>query len=438
MYSGHLIPAAGNAGLTIDRSTNDLYVDQGGYIQQFATVVPPGCAKDAGAGTIGQGCGATDTFGSGSLTGGAGLGFNPGTGMLYAADAGANDVAVFSPLPLPDVTTGPATGVDATSGTLTGEVDPHGVGQVSDCYFQYGTDSSYGLGSIPCSPGAPLSGPADVTAEVGGLTPSTTYHYRLVAIRADGKGLPAYGRDHTFTASPPLAPTIESSSAANATPTTAVVEARINPNLLPTVYRFQYGRDTDYGSQTPTSDSIGEDAGGHTVSSLLSGLTPGATYHYRVVAVNFNGVTNGPDGTFTTPNAPTVTAGAAVNVSPTSATLTAGIRPGLRSTTYHFEYGPTASYGTSTRESSPIGSDTAVHSVAAGISGLSAATTYHFRAVATNAIGTSDGPDQTFVTAPIPIQSPPPSKCKAGLVKRGGKCVRRRHHKHKRKKRSNP
>ncbi len=437
LYSGHLIPAAGNAGLVIDRSTNDLYVDQGGFIQQFATVVPPGCAADAGAGTIGQGCGATDTFGSGSLSGGAGLGFNPGTGILYAADAGASDVAVFSPLPLPDVTTGPATGVDASSWTLTGEVDPHGGGQVSDCYFQYGTDLTYGLGSIPCSPGAPLSGSADVTADLSGLTPSTTYHYRLVAILVDGKGLPAYGRDRTFTASPTLTPTIESSSFAESTPTTATVTAQINPNLLPTVYRFQYGTDTDYGSQTPTSDSIGADGAVHTVSSLLSGLTPGTTYHYRVVAVNFNGAVNGPDGAFTTPDAPSVAAGTALNVSETSASLTAGVRPGLRPTTYHFEYGPTASYGAGTPESSPIGSDDAIHRAAADISGLTAATTYHFRIVATNQIGTTDGPDQSFTTAPMAVRSQPPSRCKAGFVKRGSKCVRRRHHRHKHKKRSN-
>jgi phosphodiesterase/alkaline phosphatase D-like protein/DNA-binding beta-propeller fold protein YncE len=435
-YSGHLIPAAGNAGLAVDRSTNDVYVDQGQYIEQFATVVPPGCGHNAGAGTIGQGCGATDTFGSGSLASGAGLGFNSSTGMLYAADAGAGDVAVFSPLPLPDVTTGPATGVGASSGTLTGEVDPHGPGQVSDCYFQYGTDLSYGLGTVPCSPGGPISGPAGVTAGLSGLEPSATYHYRLVAIRADGKGLPGYGHDRTFTPSPTLAPTIGSTSVGEASPTTAMLTAQINPNLLPTVYRFQYGTDTGYGSQTPTSGSIGEDGVAHAVSSMLSGLTPGATYHYRVVAVNFNGATNGPDGTFSTPDAPSVATGAAMNVSQSGATLGASIRPGFRSTTYHFEYGPTTSYGTSTPESPQIGSDDAVHPATADISGLTASTTYHYRVVATNAIGTADGPDQSFTTAALPTQTFQPAKCKAGFVKRGGKCVKRHHRKPKHKKRS--
>jgi hypothetical protein len=37
------------------------------------------------------------------------------------------------------------------------------------------------------------------------------------------------------------------------------------------------------------------------VSAALSGLTPGVTYHYRLVATNADGSTPGPDRTFTTP-----------------------------------------------------------------------------------------------------------------------------------------
>ena len=72
----------------------------------------------------------------------------------------------------------------------------------------------------------------------------------------------------------------------------------------------------------------------------------------------------------------------------------------------------------------------------AAISGLTPQTTYHFRIVATNAIGTTAGPDQTFTTAAsTPVVTPPPSSCKAGFVKRGGKCVKR-HHKRKHHRRS--
>jgi NHL repeat len=430
-YSGHRVPTEGNAGLTVDRSTDDLYVDQGEYIQQFTTVAPPGCGSGSGAGTIGEGCGPSDTFGSGRLTGAAGLAFNPSTGMLYAANTGADDLALFSPLPIPEVTTGSVTNPGPTSGTLNGHVDPQGVGQISDCYFQYGTNTAYSLGSVPCSPGAPLSSPTNVSAALSGLNPFTTYHYRLVAMRADGEGFPSYGRDQTFTPAPGLSPGVGATSSTGVAPTTATLSARINPNLSPTTYRFQYGTGIDYGSETVASESIGSDGVDHFVENSIAELLPATTYHYRVIAINFNGTTNGPDMTFTTPDLPVIVANTTSDVGQTTATLSAGIRPGLSATTYHLEYGVSESYGSKTPQSAPIGSDDSVHTIDVPIAGLQPETAYHYRVVATNAFGTTNGSDQTFTTASItPISTSPPFTCKAGFLRRRGKCVRTHHQRH--------
>jgi hypothetical protein len=115
------------------------------------------------------------------------------------------------------------------------------------------------------------------------------------------------------------------------------------------------------------------------------------------------------------------------------------IHPGYRPTTYHFEYGLTDHYGSSTTESPSVGSDNAVHPVSASISNLAPLTLYHFRVVATNAIGVTDGPDQTFSTlegAPVVTLPPPTLTCKKGFVKRQGRCVRKPSHKRKRHRRS--
>ena len=119
----------------------------------------------------------------------------------------------------------------------------------------------------------------------------------------------------------------------------------------------------------------------------------------------------------------------------TTATLGAQINPELAATTYHFQYGPSASYGSSTPQSASIGSDNSVHAASAAISGLEPGATYHYRVVATNAIGASDGPDQTFTTAPAvvkvpPVENTPPIKCKKGFVKKHGKCVKKKRHHH--------
>jgi hypothetical protein len=113
--------------------------------------------------------------------------------------------ATFKTLPNPPtVSTGAATGVTQTAGTLNGTVNPNG-GLVSDCRFEYGTSTSYGF-SFECSP-PPGSGNAAVPvgAQLNGLTASTTYHYRVAAINAGGA---TAGLDQTFStpAEPPPAP----------------------------------------------------------------------------------------------------------------------------------------------------------------------------------------------------------------------------------------
>ena len=122
---------------------------------------------------------------------------------------------------------------------------------------------------------------------------------------------------------------------------------------------------------------------------------------------------------------PSITATAAADVTQTTAKLTAGIRPGFRSTGYHFEFGRTAAYGQSTGESRLPASDNSTYPVEATISSLAPLTTYHFRVVATNAIGTSDGPDQVFTTTAItPVSPPPPHTCKHGFRLKRGKCTK--------------
>jgi hypothetical protein len=62
---------------------------------------------------------------------------------------------------------------------------------------------------------------------------------------------------------------------------------------------FQYGTSTAYGSQSPTVTA--PSSGGSTpVSAALTGLVPGTTYHYRLVATNSAGTTDGADQSFTT------------------------------------------------------------------------------------------------------------------------------------------
>ena len=82
-----------------------------------------------------------------------------------------------------------------------------------------------------------------------------------------------------------------------------------------------------------------------------------------------------------------------------SAILKGSLNPDGLSTTFHFQYGTTTSYGLTTAPQTQTG-DTS-RPVSANINSLAAHTTYHFRIVASNTAGTTFGNDTTFTTLPL-------------------------------------
>jgi len=101
----------------------------------------------------------------------------------------------------------------------------------------------------------------------------------------------------------PAPPTVSTGGSSNVSFSSAILYGNVNPNGQATGYVFQYGTSTGYGGQTPLAP-----AGNGTISIRLSqtvtGLQPGTTYHYRIVAVNPAGTTNGKDRTFKTGKVP--------------------------------------------------------------------------------------------------------------------------------------
>ena len=292
----------------------------------------------------------------------------------------------------PQVTTGAASGVGPKTATINGTVDPNGAGTTYS--FEYGTTSSYGLQTGTHSAGGGTSD-QHVSANLSGLVAGTTYHYRLVASNSAGT---TDGADQTFTTSTANAPVVTTGAASGIGARSTDVNGHLNPNGAPTTYSFQYGTTTSYGLQTGTR-SAGSGTSDQHVSAHLSGLVAGTTYHYRLIASNSAGTTDGADQTFTTSAAaaPAVTTGAAGSIQQHSANVNGHVNANGASTTYWFQYGTTTSYGLQT-STHGIGSGTRVRHVAAHLSGLTAGTTYHYRLVASNSAGTTDGQDQTFTT----------------------------------------
>ncbi len=95
---------------------------------------------------------------------------------------------------------------------------------------------------------------------------------------------------------------------------------------------------------SPTGPFTG--AGSEAVSAPIANLSPGTTYRFRLRAENANGANAGAALSFLTLG-PTVAASGVTDITTTAATFTGLINPQGKATTYHFDYGPTASYGSS-------------------------------------------------------------------------------------------
>jgi hypothetical protein len=99
----------------------------------------------------------------------------------------------------------------------------------------------------------------------------------------------------------PSAPEVKSELAVEVNASSAKLGALVNPGGLDASYRFEYGTSSTYGHSVPFPEGdTGTGFNSRTVWAVASGLTPGTTYHYRVVVSGELGEVLGKDHTFTT------------------------------------------------------------------------------------------------------------------------------------------
>lgn len=157
---------------------------------------------------------------------------------------------------------------------------------------------------------------------------------------------------------------------------------------VPSGSEVEYGLTSSYGYVASSPGNVTS----HSV--LLTNLTKGTTYHFRVKSTDSDGRTSvSPDYTFVTTDStapPVISDVQVTGITATQATISWKTDQPSNSTV---EYGLTASYGNTISDADMVTN----HSIT--ITGLSPSTTYNFRVKSTNANNiTGTSPNYTFTT----------------------------------------
>ena len=96
-------------------------------------------------------------------------------------------------------------------------------------------------------------------------------------------------------------PTVSTGTASAITQTGATIAGTVNPNGLEvSKCLLEYGPTEEYGHSLACSPAPGAGTSAVAVSAPVSSLSPGSTYHFRVVATNAGGTSYGQDVSFET------------------------------------------------------------------------------------------------------------------------------------------
>ena len=128
-------------------------------------------------------------------------------------------------------------------------------------------------------------------------TPYVAYDPAVVAThQLTASGLTSFG---TYTGTQPP-PSVITTAATAIGATQATLNGTVNANTLSTAVSFEYGLTLAYGTLVSASPATVTGYAVNPVSSVITGLAPATTYHFRAKGVNSSGTTNGADMIFST------------------------------------------------------------------------------------------------------------------------------------------
>lgn len=337
-----------------------------------------------------------------------------------APAAGGGGIVVGGSNGPPVASTDTVSQVTQTSARFNATVNP--AGQDTSYVFQYG-QTDFGAGTTSQSVGSD-SADHHVVFDASGLSPNTTYQYRVVATNASGT---TEGAAQSFTtgATPPAgAPVGKIGAVTDVTDTGATLFGGVDTMGQQTTVFCEYETDAQYradggqfvdghylsggGTGVPVPGGSGESS---TLCQFTGGLTADTIYHMRM---HFDNGTVSRSGavvftTKPTPAVPTVVTLAPYAVDAGGAIVHGRIYTHGEDTAYHFEYWKTSDPGHVVNAPDPpvgIAGDNGSDEVQLPIAGLDSGTQYTVRISATNATGPANGATVDFTTSTPPDLKP--------------------------------
>jgi hypothetical protein len=296
-----------------------LVADQAAFLDNTASGAGGAIAVQTGGASVGDstisGNAAGSLLGGGAIDAGAGAGTVALAGDTIAFNTGASTGAGGLgglPFTVTDSIVALNRPRDCATPVLAGD---HDLDSDAGCFL--------GLPGALTSAAPRLALPADN----GGPTPSIALHAGSPAIDAghdcdavDQTGLSRVGGPCDIGAyefSPPATPAVVVKSADT---TSALMQAILDPTHG--TFHVDYGLTDAYGSQSAPQPITGPSG-----AVTLDGLTPGSTYHYRLVVDGRDGDAATPDQTFTTATPPPAPPQVVTQVESQTVTVTVPVKP---------------------------------------------------------------------------------------------------------------
>ena len=187
-----------------------------------------------------------------------------------------------------------AENITQTTVDVFGRVNPNG--SYTEYWFEYGVGDSMDRKTSRWHLN-PMNSETNVSLMIGNLNPGTNYKFRLMA--SNGYGT-SDGSVISFTTSSnggsygtsqlPIATTF---AATNVSQNTAIFHSKVNPMGGATSVWFEYGTSSGTLGMRTVAQSVGGEYVYRNFAGVVTGLSSGTTYYFRVGAANNNGTVYG-------------------------------------------------------------------------------------------------------------------------------------------------